>query len=374
MHDIIIELSNSLSAIRSLSEIECQTDNEKDLIRKALHVLIDNQDMERCSFFLFDGDEYLVNVTGLSADENRGEQAGVYKSLKFRIGEGIIGLAAQSLEIQYCNDCRTDPRFLKGGKQPSGLPGSLVSVPVIVIGDLLGVLNISHPDANYFSDWHIRLMQIYKNMLGQLITNSRMLLKMEHQISMRTVKLQKALRDVNLLKERYESLSMIDELTGLYNRRYFYPQVEICIANSRRYKQPLCILLIDIDYFKKINDQYGHLCGDRVLIKVAALLNEQIRETDILIRFGGEEFVVIFTNTNCANGKTFAERIRQNIEQLSVEYEEQIVQTSVSIGMHCLFNENENVENLNIDNLVHFADQALYKAKENGRNRVEVFT
>ena len=373
MHDIIIDLLNSLSAVRSLSELDSQEVDERSLIRKALQVLIQNQDMERCSFFLFDGDEFLDNLTGLSSEEHSGVQASKYSSIKFKLGEGVIGLAAQTGELQLCNDCHNDSRFVKHGQQAEFLPGSLISVPVFVAGNLLGVLNISHPEANYFSEWHMRLLHIYKNMLGQLISNNRLLSDMEEQISLRTAKLEKALQDVKLLKDRYENLSMIDDLTGLFNRRYFYMRVETALANSRRYHQPLCLLMLDIDFFKKINDEHGHLCGDRVLIQISSLLKKQIRESDLLVRFGGEEFVVIFTNTDCNNGKIFSERIRQEIEHEKIEFDGKSIQTTVSIGIHCLCFEKEKMESSDIDSLVNSADLALYQAKGFGRNRVEVF-
>lgn len=374
IHDLIIDLLNSLSAVKGLSELDSKVVDEKALIAQALSVLIQNQDMERCSFFLYDGEQFLVNVTGTSCKEENDKEKKPYASLKFRLGEGVIGLAAQTKELQHCSNCQQDFRFSQDARHTEViLPGSLISAPVVVSGQLLGVLNISHPEADYFSDWHIRLLQIYRNMLGQLIANSRLLQKMEEQISSRTLKLEKALRDVKLLKDRYESLSMLDELTGLYNRRYFYAQIEPALAGVKRYGQELCLLILDVDYFKRLNDQYGHQCGDQMLMAISSLLKRQMREADILVRFGGEEFVVVFTNTSCSNGKLFAERIRIEIEKLCIEYGHQQVKTTVSIGVYCINHEHLEADGDNVDILMRNADIALYKAKANGRNRVEVF-
>ncbi len=375
IEDIFFDLINSLSAVKGLSEIDSNASDEKALVVNALNVLIGNQDMERCSFYLLEEDQGLVNVTGLSSDEHiAGKQLANYRPSKFKMGEGVIGLAAQTGELQLCNDCANDSRFQKGQQTAQDIiPGSLISVPVFADKQLLGVLNISHPDSNYFTDWHIRLLHIYKNMLGQLITNCRLFQKMEKQIANRTEQLEKTLKNVEKLKDHYENQAMIDDLTGLFNRRYFFIQAEMAIANTIRYGQVLCLLVIDIDFFKKLNDTYGHQCGDQVLIHVADILKLQMRDSDILVRYGGEEFVVIFTNTNCHNGKIFAERIRQSIEDSACNYKDHRLKTTVSIGVYCLDQEHAKQSQNNIDEIIHCADLALYKAKAAGRNNVTVF-
>ncbi|CAA9890834.1 Diguanylate cyclase [Candidatus Methylobacter favarea] len=376
IQDIIIELLNSLSAVRALSELNPQAGNEKELISKALSVLIQNQDMERCSFFILNEDKDLVNLTGLSTSELFGAERIKKKSLTFKIGQGIIGLAALTGEIQYCKNCKTDARFINNNLQHSldSLPGSLISVPVIAAKELIGVINISHPEAAYFSEWHIRLLHIYKNMMGELITNYRLLKKMEEQIAVRTKNLEAALDDIRKLKEYHESMSMRDELTASYNRRYFYTQIEAALARAKRYNQPLCLLVLDLDNFKLINDTYGHGFGDIVLRDVAGSIREEIRESDICVRFGGEEFVIVFTDIESAKGKLFAERIRQRIASLALKVEEREVKITASIGVYCLYGEALEQPEFDIDTFLHYADQALYAAKAAGRNRVVFFS
>jgi len=375
LEDIIVELLSSLSAVKDLSELNCQAGNEKELITNALSVLIQNQDMERCSLFLLNEQGFLVNLTGLSILESPDKTRKQYKSSQFKVGEGVIGAAALTGELQHCQNCSEDERFASIDKQVGVvIPGSIISVPIIVADDLVGVLNISHPQAYHFSDWHIRMLGIYKNMLGQLIANYRLFREMDNQISKRTAKLESALVDLNTLKEHFESISMLDQLTGLFNRRYFYEQAELALANSKRYGQPLCLLVLDLDHFKQVNDQYGHGVGDEVLIKTSSVLQEQIRDSDVLVRYGGEEFVIIFSNTSCDNGVKFAERIRKKVEALKWQDSEYI--QTVSIGLYCLSGEcclqAENDE-INIDKLVNFADTALYRAKKEGRNQVVIY-
>ena len=372
VQDIIVDLLNSLSAVKELSELNHQAGNEKELIFKALSILIQNQDMERCSFFVLDEQQNLVNLTGLSSREfSAGKERVNRTPLKFKIGEGIIGQAAKTGEIQHCKNCKEDSRFLNNFSQATDmLPGSVISVPVSEVNGLIGVLNISHPDANYFSEWHIRLLRIYKNMMGELIINYRLPRQIEDQIAARTKMLEVALENMKQLKKYHESMSMLDELTGLYNRRYFYMQIEAALARSKRYQQPLCLLILDLDYFKRINDTYGHGFGDIVLKDVAISLREEIRESDILARFGGEEFVITFTDIDRKKGKQFAERIRQKIASLGWKIQGQEVNITTSIGVHCLVEEVLEQDNYDIDALLNCADKALYAAKAGGRNRV----
>ncbi len=374
LEDVIVDLVNSLSSVKDLSELNCQAEDEKELIHRALSVLIKNQDMERCSFFILDEQGILVNLTGISARESSNDVREEYQSLQFQVGEGVVGAAALTGELQYCQNCLEDDIFASNKKQDVvELPGSIISVPVFANDELIGVLNISHPQVRYFNEWHIRMLGIYKNMLGQLITNYRLFQHMETQICKRTEKLEEALADLNVLKNHFESISMIDQLTGLYNRRYFYNQADIAIANAKRYGQALCLLVLDLDHFKQVNDQFGHGFGDDVLVKISEALQQQVRESDVLVRYGGEEFVMIFPNTNCVSGEIFAERIRENIEQ--IEWEGSKYVQTISIGIYCLSDEccvPENDE-INIDRLVNFADLALYQAKAQGRNKVVLF-
>jgi diguanylate cyclase (GGDEF)-like protein len=372
--DILVDLLNSLSVVRSLSEIENHqyNTNEKELVLNALNILMSNQDMERCSFFIKTKDDCLVNLTGLSAGEASSGEHGKHNPLTFKIGEGIIGLAAQLGELQKCPDCHNDERFAFVDK--AFTPGSIISVPVIVLGELFGVLNISHPEAHYFSDWHLRLLAIYKNMLGQLISNFRLLKKMELQVMQKTEHLEKALAEASALKKRYESLSMKDSLTGLYNRRFFYAQVTQSVARTARNGDTLCLLLIDLDSFKAINDKYGHSCGDQVLIDVAKALQTEMRDSDIVARFGGEEFVVLFSHPDASNGLAFAERIRKVIAELQWIFDRQLVSISASIGMFCVTQQTLHEQGEDIDSFIHYADVAMYQAKRLGKNQVVIFS
>lgn len=381
-HNILVDLLNSLSIVKSLSEVDHQRNiTEKELLLNALNVLISNQDMECCSFFIKTDNNELVNLVGISInDEMHIVENSQYKPITFQFGEGLIGLAAQKDELMYSFDCENDERF--SFYQHSSKPGSVICTPVRVLGELLGVLNISHPEANYFSGWHLHLLEIYKNLLSQLISNYRLFKQMELQIAKKTEYLQQALDEASLLKQRYESLSMVDSLTGLYNRRYFYEQANKAVATMQRYSDPVCLILIDLDFFKLINDNFGHNSGDQVLIDVAEALKSQMREPDIVARFGGEEFVILFAKTECENGILLAERVREAITDLHWDFNQKTISITASIGLYCLsqqgfddyIQDHEQGHDKLIDECINRADLAMYKAKNQGKNQVVLFT
>lgn len=365
-----LELLNSLSALRSLVALGSLAQDENSLIRSALKVLIQNQDMERCSVFLLQGNE-LVNASGLDwedmLDDNPVKK---HAPQRFQIGEGVIGTAAQSRTIQHCRNCHEDPRFqVKQGQSSNNIPGSLMCAPIEAAGELLGVLNISHPQPNFFNEWHQRLLIVYCGILGQLISNNRLLRRMERKIRLRTTELESALGEAQLLKAKYEHLSLRDEMTGLYNRRYFFPATEKILARADRNGEAVSLALLDLDRFKSINDRYGHAGGDLVLQKIATMLQNAVRQSDILARFGGEEFVLLMPETDCESGKILAERIRQSIQSLPIIYQNHSINVSVSIGVSC-WRPSEGHPQL--EAMLREADAALYKAKRNGRNQVVV--
>lgn len=163
--------------------------------------------------------------------------------------------------------------------------------------------------------------------------------------------------------QELEAMAMQDTLTGLANRRAFDQQLEDELRNSRRYETPLTVALIDIDYFKKINDTYLHTGGDVVLQHVSRLLEQQIREVDSVARWGGEEFAIIFPQTPLADALVVLERIRRATENMHIEKFEQ-AKITVSIGATELSDEESSAQ------LLKNADRALYTAKEQGRNRI----
>jgi diguanylate cyclase (GGDEF)-like protein len=162
-----------------------------------------------------------------------------------------------------------------------------------------------------------------------------------------------------------EKLATTDPLTGVYNRRQLFKIGEQELQRSQRHNRPLSILMLDIDHFKKINDLYGHSVGDQALIFLTETIIKSLRTSDFFGRFGGEEFVVILPETTLTEALDIAERLRRHIAEISFLSSGQFISLTVSIGVA-----NFETSSANFDYLLHKADQALYEAKHQGRNRV----
>jgi len=165
------------------------------------------------------------------------------------------------------------------------------------------------------------------------------------------------------LNKQLELMAYKDPMTQAYNRRYFFNVSKDIISLSRREKQPLSILMLDIDKFKTINDTYGHDVGDIVIKHLVDITSSIIRDSDIFARFGGEEFVLMLPNTDISNAKILAQKIRKKIQDSTVKDN---IKFTVSIGVAQLREEDDL-----IDNVIKRADEALYSAKNNGRNMVQ---
>jgi two-component system cell cycle response regulator len=166
--------------------------------------------------------------------------------------------------------------------------------------------------------------------------------------------------------EKMAELSTKDEFTDLYNRRYFTESAEREVAGTARYGQALSLFMLDLDFFKQINDNHGHPAGDAVLKQTARLLKKSIRRYDVACRYGGEEFAVIMPNTCLTDARTFSERLRKKIEKTTVRYDSKKIRFTVSIGLAQFLPESDK----SIAHLIKRADDGLYAAKQQGRNRV----
>jgi diguanylate cyclase (GGDEF)-like protein len=163
-------------------------------------------------------------------------------------------------------------------------------------------------------------------------------------------------------------LAITDDLTQVFNRRYFFELVGRELERSRRNGTPLAIVLFDIDDFKLVNDNHGHLAGDLVLQEMCSACQVIVRPYDIFARFGGEEFVFLLPDTDESRARAFAERLRQLIaRQVVVTYNDSRMQITISIGV-AVFNSKMDT----VDDLISRADRALYKAKGFGKNRLEI--
>jgi diguanylate cyclase (GGDEF)-like protein len=235
-------------------------------------------------------------------------------------------------------DVTKDPGF---ELNPEGMR-SFMAVPMVSRGKVIGVMDARSTRMGAFLDQDEKILSILAGSAALAIENA-------------------------LLHQKTQELTVMDDLTGLYNFRYFTRKLAGEIMRAERYHLPLSIIMIDIDWFKRCNDTYGHLFGNRVLQGLAVGIRECVREVDVICRYGGEEFAVILPQTKKADAQTIGERIRCRVEsdEFSPDRADSPVKVTVSLGI-ASFPENGRTSK----ELIAKVDQALYKAKGRGKNLV----
>ncbi|GAB4284941.1 MAG: hypothetical protein Kow0029_31670 [Candidatus Rifleibacteriota bacterium] len=230
-------------------------------------------------------------------------------------------------------------------KKPIAMFKQTLHLPIIIGDRVAGLIHLARADTKPFSSHEFDITSQFTGIFITSIKNA-------------------------LIHKRTEKLAFTDPLTGLFNHRYFQETLSHEFIRAKRYEKPLSLMLIDIDFFKKFNDTYGHLVGDKVLRHVANIFSHSIREQiDTVARYGGEEFAVLLPETSLEGAQQFAERIRRNVEKSKLIEEDRELSVTLSIGVSCT-----NVtECKKTSDLIEAADIALYRAKDSGRNRVITF-
>jgi diguanylate cyclase (GGDEF)-like protein len=221
---------------------------------------------------------------------------------------------------------------------------------------------------------HICLPLIQSGGVGcvvQLVVKPEDAARLQSQLPFISVYLREAapVIEAKRLMETLLDANLRDAMTGLNNRRFLEEFIDTLVANVQRRKSPLAILMLDLDYFKMVNDTHGHDAGDTVLKALAKVLSQSVRTSDMVIRYGGEEFMIILQDTGGAGAEQTAEKIRAAVEALKIQLTGTILQKTISIGISVFPTDGETFWQV-----VKYADVALYSAKESGRNRVVRFT
>ncbi len=228
--------------------------------------------------------------------------------------------------------------------------------------EIMELFSIPPGDLKPFS----QLMHEAKDELGKLNYSYEQIVV---ELTLAKKKAEQLATELQAANANLRELAFRDSLTKLYNHGYFQEVLESEVNKSIRYGNQLSLLLLDIDFFKQINDTYGHPAGDVVLIEIATLLGQLVRKCDIVARYGGEEFGIILPETGLNSAKVLAQRLRRGIEQKIISYQEQELSVTVSIGLSSSETCKEN--ELSRETLITNSDQALYMAKKMGRNRIE---
>lgn len=208
-------------------------------------------------------------------------------------------------------------------------------------------------EGRFILEGHVRWMRIEdaepkKNKAGDLIWSG----------------FQQDITDRKHLEQRLKDLATIDDMTQLWNRRYFMQLAAEEFERARRYGDGFSFLMLDADRFKTVNDEYGHAAGDAVLINLGNVMKQSVRKVDAVGRLGGEEFAILLPNTSKAEAFNLAERIRKSVEKTPADYAGQTLPITISIGIACFGS-----QDTHLDQVIQRADKALYQAKNQGRNR-----
>lgn len=260
-----------------------------------------------------------------------------------------IRKALRSRSTVFIKDALKDPlmRKVRPVLAPLGIR-SIVVIPVIFRNEVIGTLFLRTSRAGHtFTEREIRLCNAIANAATNALYNAFLYEKLENE------------------KTKLEKFAITDYLTGVYNIRYFYHRLEGEFSRSQRYKAPLSCIMFDIDYFKKVNDTYGHRVGDMVLREFAQFVKKHTRKSDVFARYGGEEFIMLLTQTSDKGAVAEAERLRNVIKEHRFKSLKNKKGITASIGVASYPHKKIKTE----DDLITFADNALFAAKNSGRDQ-----
>ena len=274
-------------------------------------------------------------------DENETDQIGISVTAQgaglLTVGEGIAGKVVKTGRYIVVDDVTTDSNFKKSERSNVD---NIICIPLTTDDTHIGVMNITNKKSgDRFSDNDIDLLIALAGQAAITINNANLY-----------------------------HLAITDGLTQLFINRYFRQKLEDELRRSQRYNRSLSLIMMDIDHFKKFNDTYGHQRGDAVLATTARIMKNNVRETDIPCRYGGEEFAVILPETDAKEAIILAERLREGIENYDFPGpKDEMLKVTTSLGIASF-----DKDIMNIADLIERADKAMYASKAAGRNRVTV--
>lgn len=302
---------------------------DPEFFTKVMELLKKTIGYEDGTIFLYDAE-----VNRLEPIVTSGKQVDLIGGVEFDMGAGLSAWVAKKKKPILISE------LARGVKDDGPLISSFISVPLVVRGEMIGVVNLSHSKPRAFDENDVRFVRLF----AQAVSAPLMRL---------------------LSKRDVERQAVCDRLTGIYNRRHFQERLGSELERARRLFQPLSLLFVDIDNFSAFNSRYGNTAGDKALVEVSKVLQKWCRSTDLVGRYGGEEFVILMPSTSSEEVSAAAERLRKAIEAHPFPQKRRV---TVSLGA-AAYPEDADTD---ID-LIAKAEQALYMAKKNGRNRAVTF-
>jgi len=281
------------------------------------------------------GDMRFEIVVGEGSDKLRG--------MRLKVGEGVAGWVAKEKKPLLVPDVSKDERFCKRMDEATTFKtNSVIAVPLITRGKCLGVVElINKVEDGGFEEEDLLLLKTLADYTAIAIENA-------------------------IFFRKVEELTITDDLTKLYNSRFLHNRLDYEVERAKRFKYELSMIFLDLDYFKEVNDRFGHLCGSKLLREVAQLIVGMIRNIDMACRYGGDEFIIVMPDTAKKNAVLVAEKLRKGVSDWKFLQDEGInLHLTASFGVASYPKDADNK-----NDLIHMADNAMYKVKNKSRNGV----
>ncbi|WDT76476.1 MAG: diguanylate cyclase [Candidatus Manganitrophus sp.] len=330
VYSALLEISKSLGSRLDLDHrLEITADSAKEII-----------DYDRCFIFLVEPGERRLTVKAV-----KGYDPAVV-DYTFALTNGLLSIIVKNRQVLLFSQLpsqRAKHKIFPDGCKISVDCQSFLGLPLIIEDRAMGVVLFLSEKENAFTTYDRHVLSILCNHVAISIAEAQ-------------------------AHAQVERLAITDGLTGVYNHRRFQERLQEEFVRNARHPEPFSILMIDIDFFKKINDTFGHPAGDAVLKVIAKLLAKMVRKLDVVARYGGEEFVVLLLKTDSMQAWQMAERIRKAIESAPIDWQGQKIDVTVSIGVA-----SQPADAAQREELIACADKALYSSKRAGRNRSTLF-
>lgn len=328
----------NLSLLYSIGRAMTYISDLKSLLEYILNQAIQITGAEKGSIMLYDIEKNILSIRVLAGLKDRAFQKKVnnneIRCRSFKPGEGIAGRVFQTGRPMVLDKAREDEMFIE---PDSSYVRSIACIPMMVYSDIIGVINVTNKlDESRFTDEDVELLKAVADQAAVAIN-----------------------------KAQLWEMAVTDSLTGLYVRRYIMVKLQEEFHRAGRYNKGLSVVMADLDRFKRINDTYGHTVGDRVLKVVSKFFLKNIRDIDIISRYGGEEFLILLPEATKDEAYTVSERLRKKLAEFKVD---DLPQLTVSLGIASYPEDGKDVEGL-----IKKADAALYAAKQSGRNKVVIY-
>lgn len=334
LNERIIELYTLYNITKNLA----LTLDINELFERAISLIGETLNLDEYCLMMVDEDTKKFTIRA-----SHGIPEDILANVDVGVGEGVSGKVAETGEPLLIQDISKEKDFFyyRGSNITEG---SYLGVPLKSSeGRIFGVINAHKPDPGQFSEQDVNLFNAVSEQVSISLENA-------------------------LAYQKTQELTNRDELTGLYNRRYFFERFEKEVERAKRYGRMLAVMMIDIDHFKNYNDTFGHLKGDDLLVSLSRLMERNLRKVDIIARYGGEEFLVMLPETNKESARKVAEKLRSVVESNDFHLEKPDLgpgNITMTIGISSLPKDSEDALEL-----LDLADKALYYGKAQGRNRV----